>query len=427
VTPTKPLREASPLWASVIVVTHAGADRLDDAVASLAPYEHNDGIEVVLVDNGSHDGCGTEAARRFPWVRVVRSETNVGFAGGVRLGVDAAAGEVLVLLNDDAAAEEGCVEAHLEALTAFGDAAASGGRLLGWDGSRHDFLRGEVTFDTHAFQVGQGWPVGELEPPVFGEPLPFACGGNMAIRRSDWLECGGFDDDLFAYFEDVDLGWRLWARGSQVVASPNAVARHRGAATSATLGDYRRGVLFERNALRTFFANADREHREAFGPAVLATFLHRMVAFAHERPELASLAADPFGPVPPPPSWADRWRRRIADRGLLGALRHLVARALLGARAGRPVIDDGLLLMQLRAAHGFFAGLEGTEQRRAELERDRKVPDREILERFPRLVVPTYRGDEDLFSSDGFLSLLPDDWPVVHKRLADVIHPDLLR
>jgi len=413
--------------ASVIVVSHAGADRLDDGVASLGRYAANDTVEVVLVDNGSPDGCADEAKRRFPWVRVVRSERNLGFARGVRLGVEATAGDVLVFLNDDAAAEDGFVEAHLDVLSAFPEAAASGGRLLSWDGARHDFLRGEVTFDCHAFQVGQGWPADDFDLPGPGEPIPFSCGGNMAIRRADWISGGGFDDDLFAYFEDVDLGWRLWARGSQVVAAPGAVARHRGAATSATLGDYRRGVLFERNALRTFFANADREHRDALGSVVLATFLHRMVAFSGERPETGSVVTDPFGSALPAPTRFERWQRRLREHGTIGVIRHLLARLLIGARAGRPALDDGLLLMQLQAAHGFFAGIDGTEKRRAGLERERRVPDREIIERFPRLVVPTYRGDEEFFASDAFRSLLPDDWPMIRRRLEEVIHPDLLR
>jgi GT2 family glycosyltransferase len=415
------------LKASVIVVTHAGAEHLDDSLASLVPYADRSDIEVVLVDNASVDGCADSVARRYPWVRVVRSERNLGFAGGVQLGAAAATGDVLVLLNDDAAAEPDLIETHLECLGSCPEAAASAGRLVSWDGTRHDYLSGRVTFDSHAFQVGQGWPIGELEPPSALEPVPFACGGNMAIRHSDWLKTGGFDSDLFAYFEDVELGWRLWAVGRQVVAAPSAVARHRGAATSVRLGDLRRGVLYERNALRTFFACADDEMRDAFGTVVLATFLHRAVAFAGERAELASTVADPFGEAPPAPSLSARWRRRLDERGVAGSLRHLMARIIIGRSVGAPTLGDGLLLMQLRAAHGFFTGLDDTEARRAELEQQRVVPDREIVERFPRLVVPTYLGDDAWFSSDAFKTLLPDDWPVVFRRLDEVIHPDLLR
>ena len=407
--------------ASVIVVVHAGAHHLDDSLASLARDADRGAYEVVLVDNGSADCCGDEARRRFPWVTIIRSEHNLGFAGGVHLGAEAARGDVLVLLNDDAAAEEGLVEAHLEALTSNREAAVSAGRLVSWDGASHDFVRGVMTFDCHAFQLGQMTAVSEIEPPTRGEALPFACGGNMAIRREDWDRSGGFDRDLFAYFEDVDLGWRLLAVGRDVVAAPDAVARHRGAATSAGLGNYRRGVLFERNALRTFHACADAECRAAFGGAVYATFLHRMAAFAGEQQNLEAFAADPYAGSGAPPTRGERWRRRVRERGVTGAARHLLARVMLGPEAGSPTLDDGLLLMQLRAARGFFSGLDRTDERRVQLDAARTVPDREILARFPRFVVPTYAGDEEWFKSDAFQALLPNDWPLEFRALNDVM------
>ena len=77
--------------------------------------------------------------------------------------------------------------------------------------------------------------------------------------------------------------------------------------------------------------------------------------------------------------------------------------------------------MQLRAARGFFAGLEGAEERRSELEARRCVPDREILARFPRLLVPTYAGDAEWFGSEAFRNLLPDGWPVQHRNLDEII------
>lgn len=407
--------------ASVIVVVHAGAHHLGDSLASLAPYSDRSDVEVILVDNASPDGCGDQALSRYPWVRVVSSDTNAGFAGGVHLGADAATGEVLVLLNDDAAAAEGFVEAHLDNLAAHPSAAASAGRLVTWDGERLDFGRGVVTFDCHAFQVGQGFPIEDVDAPAVGDSLAFPCGGNMAIRRTDWDASGGFDRDLFAYFEDVDLGWRLWAVGREVVACPDAVARHRGGATSAGLGDFRRGVLYERNALRTFFACADDECRAAFGSAVSATFLHRLTAFASERPDLERVVSDPFGSGGDSASIQTRWTRRVREQGWVASARHFIARILLGPRAGTPALEDGFLLMQLRAAKGFFAGLEGIETRRAELLARRSVPDREILARFPRLVVPTYAGDEGWFDSETFNSLLPDGWPIERRNLDDLI------
>ena len=407
--------------ASVILVVHAGAHHLEDSLGSLISYENSSDIEVVLVDNGSADRCGDVAARRWPWVKSIRSTFNLGFAGGVHYGVDAASGDVLVFLNDDAAASDGFVEAHLETLASNPRAASSAGRLVSWDGLKNDFFRGAVTFDCHAFQLGQGFAVDEIELPVAGEVLPFACGGNMAIRREDWESRGGFDRELFAYFEDVDLGWRIWAAGREVVAAPEAVARHRGAATSAGLGDFRRGVLFERNALRTFFSCADVECRDAFGTAVFATFLRRITAFSKGNPEFSKLLADPFVEQNQPVSRAERWSRRLRERGVIGAARHLAARLFLGPQVGAPVLEDGHLLMQLRAAEGFFSGIDRAEKRRVELDKERIVSDREIFDRFPRLVVPTYPGDEEWFASTAFRSMLPNGWPLEYRSLDEIM------
>ncbi len=397
---------------SVIVVIHSGRERLDDAVASLEPWGRTGAAQVVIVDNGSPDGVGSEARERFGWATVVRSEHNLGFAGGVHLGVEAASGDVLCLLNDDAAAEEGWLEGHLDTLERHPEAAATAGLLTSWDGRSVDFTRPVVTFDAHAFQLGQGQPLGNASLPAAGEPLPLACGGNMAIRRADWERAGGFDPELFAYFEDLELGWRLWALGRQVVAAPGAKARHRGAATSASMGNYRRGVLFERNALRVFFSTADAEHRAALGNAVLTTFLHRMVAFAGEDEAVAAVARDPFGMEA-----SSEGDGHVPGMG--SGLRRLFRPAAAGPP--EPVLRDGLLLMQLRAASGFFGGLDATTARRRRLDALRKVPDREILRRFPRLIVPTYAGDGTWFASEGFRALLPEGWPLEHRPLDEVI------
>ena len=72
------------------------------------------------------------------------------------------------------------------------------------------------------FQPSYGKPYkqGEIAP----RDLLFACGGSMAARRDVFLACGGFDEDYFAFFEDIDLGWRLWVLGYEVVFVPSSVA-----------------------------------------------------------------------------------------------------------------------------------------------------------------------------------------------------------
>ena len=78
--------------------------------------------------------------------------------------------------------------------------------------------------------------------------------------------------------------------------------------------------------------------------------------------------------------------------------------------------------MHLRAAEGFFSSVDNTEKRRVELAAVRKLPDREILSRFPRLVVPTYPGDQEWFSSQAFVAILPEGWPLEHRSLEEIMH-----
>ena len=106
---------------------------------------------------------------------------------------------------------------------------------------------------------------------------------------------------------------------------------------------------------------------------------------------------------------------------MIAAARHLLGRLVMGPRAGAPVLEEGHLLMQLRAAQGFFAGIDRTEERRAALATERAVSDREILARFPRLVVPTYPGDSEWFASDAFRAMLPDGWPLEHCSLGEIM------
>jgi hypothetical protein len=66
-------------------------------------------------------------------------------------------------------------------------------------------------------------------------------------------------------------------------------------------------------------------------------------------------------------------------------------------------------------------GLDHVEARRSQLDATRTVPDREILTRFPRMVVPTYAGDDELFASDAFQSMLPVGWPLEFRELDELM------
>jgi GT2 family glycosyltransferase len=428
---------------AVAILSWNGRHHLEDCLPALAVQE-DPGVEweVLVLDNGSTDGTADWLRETWPRVRLLTSDVNLGFCGGNnRLAAEAEDADALALLNNDTRPEPGWLAGLVDALrSAPPDAAAVSGKIVDWEGERLDFGRGVMTFDGHAFQLDFRRPLARARVPQPGEELLFACGGNMLIRRSSFLSAGGFDESYFAYLEDVDLGWRLWSGGERVLFAPDAVVRHRSSATSDLLGLYNRGFLFERNAFLTAYKNYEEGVWERIMPALMLTLVSRTQwLLVGNNPGTGTLQVDPYagwiantgnGAAAPTPA-----RVPITPRNVLLKLREhgprkfvsKVAERLRAARATPPASPDGprltdeRTLAQFRAIHWLLGHLDGAAERRAAVQRRRRRSDREIFERFPLYVVPTYPGDEHFFASPGFAAWLPKDLPLVRSTLEEVM------
>ncbi len=402
--------------ADIIIVSWNGRE---DTLRALAGIEsqrssRKDLAGIIVVDNGSTDGTAEAIRTRYPDVQLVSLATNSGFTGGVRAGVEASSAEAIILLNNDAVPEPGWLDALLSSLeSADDDVIAIGARIVDVTGTLADFVRGVMTFDGHAFQPGFRKPLASSDEPADGAEILFPCGGNMIARRKPFLELGGFDDDYFAYLEDVDFGWRAWLSGWRVTYSTKAVVRHKSAATSDRIGAYERGVLFERNALQTSLKNYEAGLFEDAAGAIFMTCLHRLHHFTVTR------NGDTSGLVRPPIGENGGRPSGTFEGGFLSRLRRRIGRRV-AARPGAVVIDDPLTMMQFRAVEWLFANMEHIADKRAAVQKKRKRTDREIFERFPLHYVPTYAGDEDLMRSTLFRMMRPDV-ASVEKTLADMM------
>lgn len=387
---------------SILIVSWNGREHLELCLPSILEQRGGAGcdVEILVLDNGSSDGTSAWLEREHPEVRLIASERNLGFAGGNNRLAREAEGDALLLINNDTRAEPDLLARYAEAWrSAPDDVAALAGLLTDWTGERLDFGRGVMTFDGHAFALDQGRELGSARRPEPGEELLFGCGGNLWIRRSSFSEAGGFDAAYFAYFEDVDLGWRLWSGGERVLACPEARARHRQSATGARLGHSRRGAMFERNALATMAKNLEAGWRERVLPAVLLTYLSRLSAMAAPWPPVAARG--------PRSRWAARLRRWAA---------RLDPASAAGFELPHPQAPA-----QVAGLGAFLATLDQVEQERLRLAGRRRRSDREIFERFPPWVVATYPGDEALFASAAFRAWLPADLELRFAGLDEVI------
>jgi GT2 family glycosyltransferase len=383
--------------ASIVVVHHRGLEHLLEALSALeASRREGLSAEWLLVDNASDTPWET-VLRRHPTARRIASPSNVGFAAGCRLGVEAATAPVVLFVNDDAVVQPDAPARLVAALaSADPDVVAAGGRLTDRTGERNDFSDGFLTFDGHAFAADVGKSVGTLPEARPGEERLFACGGLMAVRRDEYLSSGGFDDDYFAYLEDVDFGWRQWIFGRRVVAEPRAVARHRGGATGEALGLFSRGFLFEKNAFSTAYKNLGREAFRDLMPAIVMTFLTRVAEMLLQRnPGAAELDRDPY--ARPAETAGARLARRLFGIGD-------------GAGGHRVVADDPLTLAQLRALAWIHRHHAALARKRRAVQAGRRRSDAEIFARFPLRLVQTYPGDDRLSSAffEPFFESAPD-------------------
>lgn len=373
------------LEVSVVIVSHNGKNHLKKLFPSI--YEQTipkKNFEVILVDNGSKDDTLTYVSKNFKDVRLIPLSRNFGFATANTEGIKAGLGKYIALVNNDCIVEKDWLENFLNS---YEESTVLSGKILNWDGDKIDFIDGILTFDGHAFQLYQGFPSKNILDDK-EKYLPFPCAGNCFFEKDLYIKTGGFDSDFFAYLEDVDWGRRLWLSGFKVKYVPKAVVYHKGSATGKNLGIFKRAYLFERNAFLVFYKNIEEKLLYEFFPAVLLTFQHRLYYLLKEDSGFSTIQMDPYKSF--------KKREKIKS-------------------------NSAHIVNHLRAFFSLEENLYGLHKKRQEVQKMRIFSDFEYFKNFPLYIIPTYLGDEILFSNPLFLNTLPKSLPLVKKELKDII------
>jgi len=214
---------------SVVIPNWNGSHHLPDCLDSLRQQGHKP-LEVILVDNGSTDGSLELARRDYPEVRVIPLSDNRGFAPACNIGLRAAQGEILILLNNDTQVAPDWLEAVTSAFDRHPKAGSIASKMLLFDRRDHlhtagDFYRLDgIPGNRGVWQPDQGQF--DQEQEVFS-----ACGGSAAYRRAMLDEVGLLDEDFYFSCEDIDLGWRAQLAGWSCIYVPRAVVYHKVSAT----------------------------------------------------------------------------------------------------------------------------------------------------------------------------------------------------
>jgi len=219
---------------SVIIPNWNGKQFLAECIDSLKEQTFHD-FEIILVDNGSTDGSAEFAVEGYgEFVRIIRNKKNLGFTGGNNVGIQAARGEYIVLLNNDTWAAPTWLEELVK--TTYLDRPIgmwaskvysyykrnqieAVGELIYWDGLSRS--RGQ-----YEQEQGQYEEMGEIF-------FPPGCGG--MYRKVVFEEIGLFDEDFFAYGDDAEIGIRARLAGWKCVYVPKAVLYHK---NSGSTGQY---------------------------------------------------------------------------------------------------------------------------------------------------------------------------------------------
>lgn len=236
--------------ASVIIVNFNGRDLLDECLGSLQRQTFNN-FEIIVVDNASSDGSVEFIRDRYPEVRVVQNAVNLGYGGGNNRGIEVAKGKYIVLLNNDTETDPRWLGALV--------AAAESDEKTGMCASKIMNYYDRDVFDNTGlllYRDGIGRGRGRLErdrgqyaesDEVF---FPSGCAG--LYRKAMLDEIGLFDEVLFLYLDDVDIGLRARLAGWKCFYAPEAVVFHKYSATTSPYSPLK-AFLLERNRIWIVF------------------------------------------------------------------------------------------------------------------------------------------------------------------------------
>jgi len=309
---------------SAVIPTHDGRELLDIVLASLETQTRRPD-EVVVVDDASADGTIEHLAERWPDVRVVAIAENVGVTVALNRCVEAARGDLVLLLNNDVELAPDCVAELVAALEGAPQAAVAAAKLR--DYTRRELLDGAgdgYSWAGMPYRRGQG----EVDSGQYDASLEVfgACAAAALYRATALAEVGAFDERFFALGEDADWALRAQLAGWGCRFAPRAVAYHIG---SASLGPRISEFTLYHNWRNQLWTIAKCYPASAFAVHAPDLLLGQLANLA------VAVRQHCLG------TWLRAWRDALAGMGPALRARRVIQRARRhGRRELEPVIDS---------------------------------------------------------------------------------------
>lgn len=274
---------------SIIIINWNSSQYLRECLGSI--YRNSDHIsfEIIVLDNGSFDGCGQMLAREYPGVIFIQSEQNLGFARGNNMAASHAAGDTLLFLNPDTNLYGSPLPALLHTLNSLPQAGSVGARLLNTDGTLQTSCVQpfpsifNLLFDAYLLRKatpnariwGMTQSLAAAKTPGAVETISGAC---LMTRRKVFQEVGGFTEDYFMYYEDTDYCLKVHRAGWKNYFVPNATVTHHGGKSG---GQSRfSAVMMAESAWRFFIKWRGRRYANLFRIGLAAKAVSRIAILA---------------------------------------------------------------------------------------------------------------------------------------------------
>jgi GT2 family glycosyltransferase len=267
---------------TVSIVNHESRDAVLETLAALtADDRHAASVQVIVVDNASQDGSAAAIRAAFPDVEVVARADRAGYGANHNVALGRARGRHVLLLNDDARVRPGAIDAlcrHLDEHPGVAVAAPTVQTAAGapeptlWP---RPSLRADVL---GALRLGRARPVG----PDSAQPIGWAMGCALMVRRDAVAALGGFDEGFFMYSEEIDLCTRLADAGHGIEHVPGAIVVHEGQASTG-IESPERAVEMARSRRRYWRRHYSPAARLAAQAVVAAQFVAMALAAVARR------------------------------------------------------------------------------------------------------------------------------------------------
>lgn len=262
---------------SVIIPNFNGLAYLEGVLTSLERQTVKN-FEVILVDNGSSDGSCAYVAAEFPWVHMIELPENFGFCKAVNEGIKASKSPYVLLLNNDIEVTQNFIEEMTAGIRRHKKAFSCAARMIQfYDRKKLDDAGNYYCALGWAFARGKGKDIHTYEKE---EQIFASCAGAAIYRKKIFDEIGLFDEEHFAYLEDMDVGYRAKVHGYENWYVPQAVVYHVGSGTSGSRYNQFKIRYSSRNNIYLIYKNMPLLQLLLNLPFLIAGFVIKIFFFA---------------------------------------------------------------------------------------------------------------------------------------------------